>query len=161
MGPPTYCASPPLTLKVVPKGISRTPKTTMPAVGPVVGAVRLTFAFPLMVAFAQLLLDFDVKTSVTPVPTSVPPPVSVSAAPLLELSYMLQLLRPIEVVRCAVIAPLAVASRASTHPRPSLAATVVVCTEIGIVEMPMAARNCGFIVPVAVSARDAPPDTDD
>ena len=43
-------------------------------VGPVVGAVRLIVAPPLIVAVGQLLMVLDVKINVTPVPVIVAPP---------------------------------------------------------------------------------------
>src|SRR3954468_6687076 len=46
----------------------------MPAVGPVVGGVKLTVAPPLIIAVGQLLIVLEVKINVTPVPVIVAPP---------------------------------------------------------------------------------------
>src|SRR6266852_4139575 len=65
IAPARYWFAPPLNLNVVPVGILRSPKITIPAVGPDLGGVKLTVAFPLMVAVGQLSPVFFVNTSVT------------------------------------------------------------------------------------------------
>jgi hypothetical protein len=57
---------PPLSLNAVPVGICRSPKRTIPAVGPPIGAVKLTIALPFIVTVAQSLPVLEVKTKVTP-----------------------------------------------------------------------------------------------
>src|SRR5215217_2019155 len=50
--PPNTWVAPPSNLNTVPAGALRSPKNTIPAVGPEVGAVKLTLAPPLIDAVA-------------------------------------------------------------------------------------------------------------
>jgi hypothetical protein len=70
-----------VSLNEVPNGMLRSPNMTIPAVGPVVGGVKLSVAPPLIVTVGQELPLFFVNTSVTPVPLTTAPPLRVKLPP--------------------------------------------------------------------------------
>ena len=87
-------------------------------------------------------------------------PPTVKAEALFELTYMLQPLRLVVVLPCAVIAPLAVRSSASTQPSPSPGVLSAAAREpIIMFETPITPRNSVAIWAVADTVT-MPPDVE-